>query len=58
MIKMCLDCRHAHWPTHSPGECHAPAAPPDTTTHDARAKDGICGHDGTLWEKQNDDQNT
>jgi len=57
MIKMCLDCRHALWPTHSAGECHAPAAPPNTTTQDARKKGGPCGNAGTLWEKTND-QNT
>jgi len=57
MIKMCIDCRHALWPQHSTGECHAPAAPPDTTIQDARAQDGPCGNAGTLWEKTND-QNT
>jgi hypothetical protein len=55
MIKMCLDCRHALWPTHSAGECHAPTVPPDTTTRGARAQGGSCGNAGILWEKTNDE---
>jgi hypothetical protein len=53
--QMCLDCRHAHWPQHSAGECHAPTVPPNTTTRDARAQGGSCGNAGILWEKTNDE---